>query len=140
VGRGREGEGDTDLDPVSFVAVLGGRVSEPDMLGDVPGRQRDGPPPIGVVDGYRAVGPGAGHLPMVLVVYGLTPVGDELPVVATGDHDVTHVRVLAATDWDRGGRVEVAGVEVGVLDRVIQGVDVLLAAGRDRHRPSLGER
>jgi len=49
-----------------------------------------------------------------------------LPVVATGDHDVTHVRVLAAADWDRGGGVEVAGVEAGVLDRVVQGVDVLL--------------
>ena len=43
VGGGRGDERDADVDGVALVAVLGGRVAQPDMLGDVVGRQRDGP-------------------------------------------------------------------------------------------------
>ena len=71
VGGGGGGEGDADVDGVALVAVFGGGVAEPDVLGDVVGRQGDGAGrPAG--DGERAVGMGGGDGPEVAVADGLT--------------------------------------------------------------------
>ena len=135
VGGGRGDEGDADIDGVALMAVLGGRVPQPDMLGDVVGRQRDGPAAFDPLDGECSVAMGRGDEPLLPVADGLTVAGGELPVVAAGDDDLTDMRLFAAGDGDRGGGVKVTGVEAGVLDGVVQCVDVLVAAGRDRHRP-----
>ena len=64
-----------------------------------------------------------------------------MPVVAAGDDDLPDMHAFVASDCGRGGGVEVAGVEAGVLDGVVEGVDVLVAAGGDRHcPPGRGER
>ena len=76
--------------------------------------------------------------PLVAVADGLTGAGGEVPVVAAGHDDLTDMRPLAAGDRDGGGRVEVTGGEAGVLDGVVECVDVLVAAGRDRHGPPGG--
>ena len=83
----------------------------------------------------RTLAIGGRDQPLFPIPDGLTGAGGEPTVIAAGDHDLTHVSAFAAGDGDGGGRVQVTVGEAGVLDGVVQCVDVLVAAGRDRHGP-----
>ena len=73
-----------------------------------------------------------GDGPGVAVADRLTCAGDESAVVAAGRHDVTDVDGLAGGDPCRHRWVEVAGVEAGGLDGVVDGVDVIVRRRDDR--------
>jgi hypothetical protein len=138
VGGGRRGEGDTDVDGVALVAVLGGGVAEPDMLSDIVGGQGHVAASVEPFDREGSVEVGRDNEPLVAVADGLAAAGGEVPVVAAGHDDLTDIGLLLAGDGDGGGWVEIAGVKAGALDGVVECVDVLVAAGRDRHRPPGG--
>ena len=130
VGGGAGDEGEGDVDGVALVAVLGGRVAEPDVLSGVVGGEGDGAVSAAVGHGERPVGVG----------------GDDGPQVAVADR-FTRARCAGrgrCGGWRRcrrGGRahrrrsaprsgVEVADGEAGVLDGVVEGVDVVVGARR----------
>ena len=133
MGGGGGGEGDAHVDGVALMPVFSRGVAEPDVLGDVLGREGDGPAAL-PGDGERSVGVGGGDGPGVAVAHGLIRAGGERAVVATGHDDLTDMSPLVSGDRDGAGGIELPGVESGVLDAVVQCVDVLVAAGRDRHR------
>ena len=76
--------------------------------------------------GQRPVVADAGDGPGVPVADGFAGCGGEPAVVATGRDDVADVGVFAAGDPCRRVGVEVAGVEAGLLDGLVDGVDVVV--------------
>ena len=97
-GRRRRGEADAGGDVVGLPAVLGRRVSEPDVLADVVGGEGDVAVSALVGHGHRSVVADGGDGPGVSVADRLTGRGGEAAVVAAGRHDVTDVGVFAAGD------------------------------------------
>jgi len=91
-------------------------------------------PPSGRV-AVSAVGMGGGDGPEVAVADGLTDAGGEPAVIAAGHDGFTDMSTFTTGDRDGAAGVKLAGVESGVLDGVVQCVDVLVVAGHDRHRP-----
>ena len=132
-GRRRRGQADAGGDVAGLPAVLGRHVAEPDMLTGVVGGEGHVAVSALVGHGQRSVVADAGDGPGVSVADGLAGCGDEPPVVATCRHDVTDVGVLAAGDPCRRVGVEVAGVEAGLLDGAVDGVDVVV--GRRHQGP-----
>ena len=134
VGGGTSDEFVGDVDGVALVAVLGRRVPQPDVLADVLGRQGDRAVSRDMGHDERAVVVDAGDGPPVAVADRLPCGGEELTVVAARDYDITDVSEFTAGDRRGAVGVEVAGVEAGVLDRVVERVDVRVRRRRDRDR------
>ncbi len=112
VGGGAGGEFVGDVDGVALPAVLGRRVPQPDVLTGVVARERHFTVSIDVGREECSVGEGGGDDPPVAVADRFTRGGEELPVVAASDDDITDVGAFPRPD--RPGLVaEVAGVEAG---------------------------
>ena len=135
--RRRRGDADAGGDVVGFPAVLGRHVSEPDMLTGVVGGEGDVAVSALVGHGQRPVVADVGDGPGVPVADGLAGRGGEAAVVAACRHDVTDVGVFAAGDPGRRVGVEVAGVEAGLLDGVVDGVDVVVGRRHERRRSAV---
>jgi hypothetical protein len=133
--RSWRGEGDANVDGVALMAVLGGGVPQPNTLRDVVGRERHHAA-AGAGDGERSIGVGGGDRPQVAVADDLTVAGDEPAVVPAGHDDLTDMGPFITANRNGAVRAEPAGVEAGVLDGVVECVDVLVAAGRHCHRLS----
>ena len=94
--RGDEGHGGGD--GVGLVAVLGGRVTEPDVFGDVVSGQSDVAVAALMGHGERSVGTDAGDGPRVPVADRFSGRGEKATVVASGGDEVTDVGDFAAGD------------------------------------------
>ena len=87
--------------------------------------------------GQRSVVADGGDGPGVAVADRFAAGGDEAAVVAACRHDVTDVGVFAAGDPCRRVGVEVTGVEAGLLDGAVDGVDVVVGRRHQRRRASV---
>ena len=134
---GDEGEG--DVDGVALVAVSGGGVAEPHVAGGVLGGEGDGAVPVAVGHGQRPVVVHRVDGPQVAVVHGVAAGGGEGAVVAASGHPVAGMDPLPCGDGSGPGGVEVAGGQAGLLDGLVEQVDVVVGGGGDRHRAVGGQ-
>ena len=132
-GGGRGGEGDAAGLVVGLVVGFGGRVAEADVLLDVAGREGDGAVSVELGDGHVAGVADQGHDPQLAVADDVTGGGVQLALVAAGCDDVTDSRLTVGDHCCPGG-VEVAVLDSALLDEVVDGVDVIVGGGGDRHR------
>ena len=117
---------------VGLVARLGGGVAELHMFGDVGGGQRDGA--VAVDAGHRQgpVGTDGVNGPVVAVADALPcRRSQESFVAACRDH--VPDRDLEAVAEFEAGVAELAKLAAVVVDGGVDGVDVVIGGGRDRH-------
>ncbi len=126
-------EGDAAVGGVALGTVFGGGVGELDVLADVVGGERDRAVSVESGHGDFTVRVGVGDGPAFSVADGFAGAGSQSSVIAAGRDDVADHRPVVG-DLGEGVLVEFAGFDAALLDVVVDGVDVFVAAGRDRDR------
>ena len=90
-----------------------------------------------MIDRERAIGVSGRDRPQLSVADGLTSRGDEPSIVASGHHGLTDVGTLTVGDRCHG-LIELLDDEAGVLDAVVEGVDLLVVTGGHGNGASSG--
>ena len=123
---GRSGSG------VGLVARFGGGVTELHMFSDVAGGQGDGAVEVDAGHGEGPVGTDGVDGPVVAVADALPRRCSQEPFVASCRDHITD-RDLEAVAEIKAGVAELAELAAVVVDGGVDGVDVVVGGGRDRH-------
>jgi hypothetical protein len=128
----RRGQGRGAGGGVGLVAGLGGGVAELHMFGDVAGGQGDRAVTVDADQGERSVGTDGVDGPVVAVADALPHRGSQEPFVASCRDHVTDRDLEAVAEFE-AGVAELAKLAAVVVDGGVDGVDVVVGGGRDRH-------
>src|SRR4249919_3967728 len=115
------------------MTVFGGGVAEAHVLVHVVTRKAGGAVSASMGHGERTVGVSGGDGPQVAVAHRLPTRRAQLSVVATSRNDVAGIGELASGDRDGNVGPELADGDTDPLHGVVDGVDVIVGSGGDRH-------